>query len=66
MLIVVSRPEMVTHRLLQTETAAMNALFNAGLELLHLRKPAAGLADLTLLIEGVREKDHCKIVLHPL
>lgn len=65
MIIVISRPELADVRLSYSEVALMTALLDQGLELLHVRKPAADFAALTSLIDQFKMEDRPKIVLHP-
>ncbi len=46
------------------EAEAITALFEGGLELLHLRKPEAGEEDVKQLLERIPAKYHTRIVLH--
>lgn len=46
------------------EADALNALFDAGLEILHLRKPHATLARMKQLLNGIRTEYHARIVTH--
>lgn len=58
-IIVVSNPKAV-----ENEANIINALFDEGLELLHLRKPDYTENELMELIEKINAKHHSKIVLH--
>lgn len=59
MLIVISHPEKRNN-----ESFFINQLFDAGLELCHLRKPNFSLDDYKKLIESIDIKYHHKLVLH--
>lgn len=58
-LIVITHPEPV-----QQEAARINALFDAGLDLLHIRKPGYGETQLQLLIEDISPTYRNRLVLH--
>lgn len=58
-IIVVSNPAAV-----ENEANIVNALFDDGLELFHIRKPDYSKIELVELIEKVNAKHHSKIVLH--
>lgn len=58
-LTVITLPEMVAG-----EENAINRLFESGLELLHLRKPKAGVGELSALIEGINPEFRSRITLH--
>ena len=58
-LIVISDPEY-----LRNEAEAIDALFEAGLEYFHLRKPGSSEEDLSELIDAVDPQWHSKIILH--
>lgn len=58
-IIIVSNPSVV-----KDEANIINALFNEGLELFHLRKPDYSENELIELIEKINAKHHSKIVLH--
>ncbi len=59
MLIVISNPTPVAN-----EATIINALFDEGLELLHIRKPEASIDELRELIETINSKYHHQIALH--
>jgi len=65
MLLVITRPEHVTDRLLQVEAATITELFASGLELLHLRKPKADFMALTALVQMIPVAYRAKLVVHP-
>jgi thiamine-phosphate pyrophosphorylase len=46
------------------ETAALNLLFDNGMELLHLRKPEASESETARFIEQIRQQYHHRIVIH--
>jgi thiamine-phosphate pyrophosphorylase len=46
------------------ETEKINALFEAGMEILHLRKPTFSKRQYVEILEGIDEKYHPKIKLH--
>lgn len=46
------------------EAAAINALFEEGLEILHLRKPGAKEEDVAALIEGIEPRFRKRLTLH--
>jgi thiamine-phosphate pyrophosphorylase len=48
----------------EQETEAIEALFGAGLEVLHLRKPMAGTDTLKQFVEKIDTKFHRKITVH--
>lgn len=58
-IIIVSYPTAV-----ENEASIINALFDEGLELFHLRKPDCLEKELIELIEKINVKHHSKIVLH--
>lgn len=58
-IIIVSNPDAV-----ENEATIINALFDEGLELFHLRKPGLLEKELIELIEKINAKHHSKIVLH--
>jgi len=59
MLIVISYPTAVTD-----EATIINALFDEGLEILHLRKPDAAADEIRILIEKIKPQYHHQIALH--
>ena len=59
MLIVISYPTAVTD-----EATIINALFDEGLEILHLRKPYAAVDEIRILIEKIKPQYHYQIALH--
>jgi thiamine-phosphate pyrophosphorylase len=59
MLIVISNPTPIAN-----EATIINALFEEGLEVLHLRKPDTNINELRELIEKISSKHHNKIALH--
>jgi thiamine-phosphate pyrophosphorylase len=59
MLIVITAEEAM-----ENETALINALFETGLPVLHLRKPSYPSRELAALIHSIPEKFHQKIVIH--
>ena len=59
MLIVISYPTAVTD-----EATIINALFDEGLEILHLRKPDAAVDEIRILIEKIKPQYHYQIALH--
>lgn len=59
MLIVISNPNTV-----KDEANIINALFNEGLEVLHIRKPEVSVGELRGLIEKIDSKYHNQIALH--
>jgi len=58
-MIVVTSPSPVNN-----EAATINAMFNNGLELLHIRKPYATVKQVRLLIEGIDSRNHQQLALH--
>jgi len=46
------------------EAAALNLLFDNGMELLHLRKPKASETETAYLLNQIRQKEHHRIVIH--
>lgn len=48
----------------QGEAQAINALFTAGLETLHLRKPDSSLEEVETLLSEIEPKYLCRIVVH--
>lgn len=58
-MIVVSSP-----KFLQNEASCINQLFDAGLEIFHLRKPDSSKEKLERLLASVEEKYYSRIVLH--
>ncbi len=59
MLIVISNPAPVAN-----EPAIINALFEEGLELLHLRKPMLAMDEVRILIDSIHPKYRHQIALH--
>ena len=59
MLIVISNPTPIAH-----EAKYINALFDEGLELLHIRKPEATVDDIRELLEKINSKYHNQIAVH--
>lgn len=59
MLVVISNPTAI-----DDEATIINALFDEGLELLHVRKPDAGVDELRALMETIHSIYHPKIALH--
>ena len=59
MLVVISYPTTVAD-----EANSINALFDEGLEILHLRKPGVAVDDLCALIEKINPQYHHQIALH--
>ena len=53
-----------TEHFFEGEAAALNALFERGMEILHVRKPASTETELKNLIEQIDERFHKRIVLH--
>ncbi|GHS93612.1 hypothetical protein FACS1894207_0310 [Bacteroidia bacterium] len=53
-----------TEYFFEGEAAALNALFERGMEILHLRKPASTETELKNLIGQIDERFHRRIVLH--
>jgi thiamine-phosphate pyrophosphorylase len=53
-----------TEHFFEGETAALNALFEHGMEILHLRKPDSTETELKNFIEQIDEQYHERIVLH--
>ena len=49
---------------LDKEIEAINALFDAGLEVLHVRKPAYSEAEMTAFIDSIDTQYHKRIVVH--
>ncbi|WP_439184650.1 thiamine phosphate synthase [Carboxylicivirga taeanensis] len=49
---------------LEKEVEALNALFEAGLEILHVRKPAYSEAEMIAFIDSIDAKYHNRIVVH--
>ncbi|WP_318641315.1 thiamine phosphate synthase [Flavobacterium ardleyense] len=58
-MIVVSSP-----KFLHNEASCINQLFDAGLEIFHLRKPDSSREELERLLASVEEKYYSRIVLH--
>lgn len=46
------------------ESEKINQLFNAGLDILHIRKPLFGYTEMKSLINGIDKKFHEKVVIH--
>ena len=65
MLLVITRPEYVTDRLLRVEAATITELIASGLELLHLRKPKADFLALSALVQMIPVAYRAKLVVHP-
>ena len=59
MLVVISYPTAV-----EKEVTVINALFDEGLEVLHVRKPDTDVGDLRTLIEKIQSTYHHQIALH--
>ncbi len=49
---------------LEKEVEAINALFEAGLEILHVRKPAYSADEMAAFIESIDTKYHNRLVVH--
>ncbi|MFA8433526.1 MAG: thiamine phosphate synthase [Marinifilaceae bacterium] len=58
-LIVITHPE-----ILPNETLMLEALFDNGLQYLHLRKPQSSMQEIALLLNNIPTKFHPRIVLH--
>ena len=58
-LIVITSPEIIWR-----ESAKINALFNAGLEMLHIRKPNFSKKQYVELLDGIKQNYHSKIKIH--
>ena len=58
-LIVITYPDFIAE-----EATKINALFDAGLELLHLRKPQASKEDYLSLLNAIHSQYHAKIKIH--
>lgn len=58
-LIIITHPDFI-----ENEAEAINRLFEAGLETLHLRKPESTQQELSSLINRIRQEYHNRIVLH--
>jgi len=58
-MIVVTSPSAVNN-----EAAIINAMFNEGLELLHIRKPDATAGGVRKLIEGINSRHYKRIAVH--
>ncbi|MDR1878132.1 MAG: thiamine phosphate synthase [Bacteroidales bacterium] len=58
-LFVVTHPDFIVG-----EQDKINALFEAGLETLHLRKPDASQKEYTDLLNGIKQEYHCRIKIH--
>lgn len=59
-MIVVITPE----ELVQNETEIINALFEEGLDLLHIRKPFINSEEMTYFIQNIHSEFHHQLVLH--
>ena len=59
MVVVISSPIAVTN-----EAAIINALFDEGLEILHVRKPNIGVNEIRILVEKIKTQHHHRISLH--
>lgn len=59
MLIVVSNPTPVAN-----EATIINALFDEGLEILHIRKPGIAVNEIRILIEKIKPQYHHRVSLH--
>jgi thiamine-phosphate pyrophosphorylase len=53
-----------TEHFFDGEAAALNLLFDNGMELLHLRKPEASEAETAHFLEQIQQKYHPRIVIH--
>lgn len=49
---------------MEDEASIINSLFEAGLEILHIRKPGAGVDEIRNLIETIHSKYYLRIALH--
>jgi thiamine-phosphate pyrophosphorylase len=58
-LILITAPEMR-----EGETEVITALFEKGLQILHLRKPGSSLYEMRLLLNSIPKKFHRRIVIH--
>jgi thiamine-phosphate pyrophosphorylase len=58
-LIVITSPDIIDQ-----EAEKINRLFDAGLEIVHLRKPAAGKQELIKLLDDIKSQYHAQIVIH--
>jgi len=58
-LIVITPPEAIAQEWVQ-----VNALFDAGMEILHLRKPHFSKTEYIDLLEGIKQEHHLKIKIH--
>lgn len=59
MIIIITRPDFFSG-----EAHIINRMFEAGLQIMHLRKPKATQEELEKLITQINPKYHCRIVLH--
>lgn len=59
MLIIISSPVLIPN-----EAYYINALFNAGMEIFHLRKPYATKDDIKKLLDGIHPSYRAKLALH--
>jgi thiamine-phosphate pyrophosphorylase len=59
MVVVISHPTPIVD-----EAAIINALFEEGLEVLHLRKPTATEDEMTSLMNKIKPKHHAQVTLH--
>ena len=57
--IVITQPDFI-----ENEATYINKLFDAGIDLLHLRKPESNIEECKQLIQEIDEKWHNKIVVH--
>lgn len=53
-----------TERILSNEASAINQLFDCGLEILHFRKPYAGLEESENMLKNIDQSFHSRIVIH--
>lgn len=58
-MIIISNPQFIPN-----EVAIINALFEAGLEVLHLRKPEADALEMSELISQIDSRFHSRIMIH--
>jgi thiamine-phosphate pyrophosphorylase len=58
-MIVISNPQFIP-----TEIAVINALFEAGLEVFHLRKPEANISEMKDFISQIDDQFHSRIMIH--
>jgi thiamine-phosphate pyrophosphorylase len=59
MIIVITHEDLISH-----EIDTINEMFRAGLDLLHIRKPFINDEEMKLLINGIDQGFHSKLVLH--